>query len=117
MGDKQLEALDGEEVRKGLLSVRTVHDGDACVVTPTGELDMDTGDLLDEELAKAEASGARRIVLDLSELTFMATSGMRLVLRADARSRADSNRLRLVRGSRRVQRVFQLAGMESQLFD
>ncbi len=115
MKNPEQQDLDkGRVVREGLLSVHTL-DGDHCVVSPAGELDRSTVALLDEELAKAEASDATQIVLDLSELTFMDSRGMRLVLAADARSRADSNRLRLVRGPRRIQRVFQLTGMESRL--
>ena len=102
---------DGEVIRKGLLSVRTIKDADRYVVAPAGDLDRTTAEFLDEQLAKAEASAARQVILDLSELTFMDSTGLRLILAADARSRADSNRLRLVRGPRQVQRVFELTGM------
>ncbi len=95
--------------------MRTVDDADSYLVAPSGELDMSTVDLLEAEVERAEASGARQIVLDLSELTFMDSSGLRLILRAHARSHADSNRMRLVRGPRQVQRVFQLTDMESRL--
>ena len=80
-----------------------------------GELDIATGALLEEELEKAEATSAREIVLDLSELTFMDSTGVKLVLTDHRRSREDSDRLSIVRGPRQVQRVFQLTGTEFHL--
>ncbi len=54
-------------------------------------------------------------MLDLSGLTFMDSTGARLVLQANARSRADSCRLTLLRGPRAVQRVFELTGLTELL--
>ena len=71
--------------------------------------------MLDEVIARCEAMPVDELVIDLSDLAFMDSSGLRLILVAHARSRADSNRLRLVRGPRRVQRVFKLTGMEERL--
>jgi anti-anti-sigma factor len=45
----------------------------------------------------------------------MDTTGVRLIIQADARSRADSNRLALLRGPRAVQRVFELTGLLDRL--
>ena len=64
---------------------------------------------------EAEATDAHAIVVDLSELTFMDSTGLQLLLKAYARSQADSNRLSLVRGPERVQRVFQMTGTERLL--
>ena len=115
MTDK-LRDTDGDGVvRKGLLSVRTtLNDNGCCVVAAKGELDIATGALLEEELEKAEATSAREIVLDLSELTFMDSTELKLVLTAHSRSREDSDRLSIVRGPRRVQRVFQLTDTDSR---
>jgi anti-anti-sigma factor len=54
-------------------------------------------------------------VLDLSGLRFIDSSGIRVLLLADARSRADANRLRLLRGQRQVQRALELCGLEDRL--
>lgn len=63
----------------------------------------------------AESTNARRIVLDLSNLDFIDSSGIRLILAADARSRMDGDRLRLVRGRQSVHRVFELTGVAERL--
>jgi anti-sigma B factor antagonist len=99
----------------GELSVSSRRAGDADVIAVTGELDIGTVEDVERALAQAESGDAARIVLDLSGLTFMDSTGVRLVLAAHARSRADSNRLRLIRGGPSVQRVFELSGIADTL--
>ena len=55
------------------------------------------------------------VVIDLSGVGFIDSSGLHMILKAHARSDADSNRLRIRRGPRRVQRVFELTGTDSRL--
>jgi anti-anti-sigma factor len=98
-----------------LLSVETARHGRRLVLTPVGDLDMSTAGELEAAVQAAEATDAERIVVDLSQVTFMDSSGLKLLLEANARARADSNRLRLIRGSRRVQRVFELTRTEEIL--
>ncbi len=76
---------------------------------------MSSAETLEAAVQAAEATHAQQIVIDLSGVTFMDTAGLHPLLRADARSRADSNRLGLVRGSRRVQRVFELTNTDAML--
>ena len=97
------------------MTVETTSHSDRCVITPSGDLDMSTAETLEAAIRAAEATDAQRIVIDLSGVTFMDSTGLRLLLQADARSRSDSQRLRLVRGSRRVQRVFELTNTEDLL--
>jgi anti-anti-sigma factor len=91
-----------------LLSVHVTRDEHRLAIVPMGELDMSTSAKLDDAVREAEATDAKRIVIDLTAVTFMDSSGLKVLLEAGARARANSNRLRLVRGSRRVQRVFEL---------
>jgi anti-anti-sigma factor len=67
------------------------------------------------ELQHVEATDAEAIVLDLSGLTFMDSTGVRLIVNADARSRADADRLTLLRAPADVQRVFALTCLEQRL--
>lgn len=101
--------------RFGYLEIRTERKGDAHVVALEGELDLDGAERVDRELLRAEAGDARRIVLDLSALRFIDSTGIRLILAADARSRSDGDRLALIRGPRAVQRVFELTGIAERL--
>jgi stage II sporulation protein AA (anti-sigma F factor antagonist) len=109
--------LHRDQLREGcgLLEIHVArHDG-RYVIAPLGELDLSTVAAFDRAVHEGEATDARRIVVDLSAVTFMDSSGLKALLEAHARSQADSNRLRLVRGPRRVQRVFELTGSEAEL--
>jgi anti-anti-sigma factor len=101
--------------RFGYLEIRTERSGDQLVIALDGELDLDGAERVDRELRRAEAGDARRIVLDLSALRFIDSTGIRLILFADARSRADGDRLALIRGPRAVHRIFELTGVAERL--
>jgi anti-anti-sigma factor len=90
-------------------------DGDRTWVRPIGELDLDTAPLLDEELSAARAHGADRLVLDLRALTFMDSTGLRLVIRWDTTARENGFGFAIVPGVDVVQRVFRLTGMDGHL--
>lgn len=107
--------MSARKASSGLLSVEVARDEHRLAIIPIGELDMSTAAKLDEAVRAAEATDAKRIVIDLSELTFMDSTGLKLLLEASARARANSNRFRLIRGSRRVQRVFELTKTEELL--
>ncbi len=97
------------------LSMTSKRDGSAHVIALFGELDLAVADGVDRELRRVEATNATSIVVDLSGLTFIDSTGARLVWQADVRSRAGANRLRLLRGPRAVQRVFEISGIADML--
>jgi anti-anti-sigma factor len=99
----------------GFLEVRSERSDDRHVIVLKGELDLDGVARVTEELERAEASDARQIVLDLSDLTFIDSSGVRMIVCANLRSEAGGDRLRLIRGSPGVQRVFELTGVLDRL--
>ncbi|MDP9262358.1 MAG: STAS domain-containing protein [Actinomycetota bacterium] len=83
---------------------------DTVRVTPVGELDLATVSQLDDQLRELRQAGFRRFVLDLRELLFMDSAGLRLILRFDARAREDAIDVALIAGSPAVQRVFEVSG-------
>ena len=84
--------------------------GDAIVVAPSGEIDLATIDALQAEV-DAAASEASPVVLDLREVTFIDSAGLRLVLETSRKAAP----FRVVRGPREVQRIFALVGLEERL--
>ena len=90
------------------------HDGLAHVVL-TGELDLSTIDRLEQELARVEGDGPAVVALDLSRLTFLDSSGLRVIVGADQRARRENRRFVVVRGPDTVQRVFSITRLDEQL--
>ena len=98
------------------LDFQTSQEGTVTVIAPTGELDLPGAALLEAELERVEDESATgTIVLDLRGLEFMDSSGLRLVIVAEARLREAGRRLVLVRGSDTVQRVFEVTKMVDRL--
>jgi stage II sporulation protein AA (anti-sigma F factor antagonist) len=91
--------------------VRSEREDGVHAIRLFGELDLATAAEAQRELERAEATDAEAIVLDLSGLTFIDSTGVRLLVAANARSRADANRLSVVRGQQPVQRVLELCGV------
>jgi anti-sigma B factor antagonist len=90
------------------LTCEVVARRDAVHLRPAGTLDLATAPVLEAQLAELRDAGFRELVIDLRGLTFMDSSGLRLVLRWNSAARADGFRLSLVPGAPRIQRVFDL---------
>jgi anti-sigma B factor antagonist len=110
---KPLQAA--QMIQFGALRIRSERDGDVAAICVSGELDLATASRLQRELERVEACDVRSILLDLSGLTFVDSTGIRLLFSAYNRSRADSDRLTMLRGSAAVQRVLQLTGVADLL--
>lgn len=80
-----------------------------------GELDLSTVGKVQEELLRVEADEPALVVLDLSSLTFLDSTGLRAVVTADQRAREGGRRLVIVRGPDAVQRVFTITRLEERL--
>ena len=84
-------------------------------ISPSGEVDIGTVGQIREQLDNATTSGARHVVLDLCGVTFTDSTGLHLVLEADAASRAQGWKFELIGGPARVQRIFDLTGARARL--
>jgi anti-anti-sigma factor len=86
-----------------------------ALVTLSGEIDLASLEPLEHELAPTFEAPPPVLVLDLREVTFLDSSGLRLILRLDRGQREAGSRLAVVRGGRRVARVLELTGAEDHL--
>jgi anti-anti-sigma factor len=89
--------------------IQTQH-GDFTVLAMAGELDAVTSPEFESEADKLLEAGARFIVLDLSELTFVSSAGLRCMLALAKQLRAVQGELRFVGLQQSVMEVFTLAG-------
>jgi anti-anti-sigma factor len=86
----------------------------AHVVAPRGELDLFTVEELKAVLAE-RPEPCDAVVLDLRDLTFFDTSGMRLVVETLQELDGTGIRFAILRGSPHVQRPFALARLDERL--
>jgi anti-sigma B factor antagonist len=97
------------------LRMWSAREGDRHLIRLAGELDLTSADDVEQELRRVELTDAHVISVDLRELTFIDSMGVRLLFHAGTRSAQGTNRLVLVRGSQEVQRVFELCDLLRRL--
>ncbi len=91
-------------------------DDDTVRVRFEGELDLTTVPNAEEFVSNIEREHAPdTLVLDLRDLRFLDSSGLRFILAVDARTRKEGRRLRIVSGPEAVHRVFRIALLEKRL--
>lgn len=98
----------------GLASLVATGSLEGVVLALSGELDLATAPVVEDELRRADAS-QDLIVLDLRHLTFMDSTGIRTLVAADRRARERGAALVIVQGSRQVRRLFELSGLTDHL--
>jgi anti-anti-sigma factor len=92
------------------------HDGDDMVqLVLSGEFDLSSASQIEDVLKEIEENRPPLLVLDLRELTFMDSTGLRVMVSADARARDDSRKLAIVQGPEAVHRVFRITGLDDHL--
>ena len=97
-------------------SLRTEESEDRLQIVPAGELDLYTSKRFDSAIRAAEEKQPVILILDLRELTFIDSTGIRSLTRAVKRAKKRDVRLVLVRGPEEVQGVFRVCGIE-QFFE
>ncbi|OPC80782.1 hypothetical protein B4N89_07275 [Embleya scabrispora] len=79
-------------------------------MTVHGEIDMDSGPILDDALSRQVSAEPSRLLLDLSSVAFIDSFGLRILVRAERRAREAGGSLRLIAPTRAVERVLRLTG-------
>jgi anti-sigma B factor antagonist len=88
---------------------------ETAVISVAGELDLASSPALEEELERVAQSDAKVVVVDLSNLEFMDSTGLSVLVRAHQRAEENGRRLGLVNGSQQVQRLLTLTGVADRL--
>jgi anti-anti-sigma factor len=98
-----------------LLELLTEKDGTTVRLALQGELDVASAGRVEAELARIEQDAPETLVLDLRELAFMDSTGLRVIIAADDRAREQERRLLVVRGSDTVQRIIEMTRLDGRL--
>lgn len=99
----------------GPLRVRRDDEDGRVLLTFAGDLDLSTLPDAERAVRDAEAAAPPVLQLDLSGLDFIDSSGVRLVLQAEARARGSGRRLAVALGTGRSLRLFEVLGLVDRL--
>jgi len=91
-------------------------DQDVALVVVEGEVDISSASLVLSELQIAlRAPAPKVVVVDLTDVSFLGSEGVRLLIEADERAQSVSARLRVVASRRAVLRPLEITGTLSKL--
>jgi len=79
-----------------MFEVQSVRAADHLCVLVSGDLDLASADELEEAIRVAEKATAGAIVVDLTNLRFMDSAGLTVLLKAHTRSQHDGDRIRFM---------------------
>jgi anti-sigma B factor antagonist len=100
----------GEHLRVG------VHNhADTVVLHLDGELDLASAELLEGELQRAEVADAATVVLDLRDLQFVDSAGLRMIVGAHTHARERGQEFAVTRGPEQVQRLLAITRIGEHL--
>ena len=93
------------------VDIKPEHDGDAIVYTLKGSLDFETAPSLRAALIEAADEGKHDIVVDLTHLEFLDSSGLGALIGAHKRALENGGRVRLIITSGPIERLFEITGL------
>ena len=88
---------------------------DRVILVLRGELDLANAALLQGALDSAEIAAALMVVLDLQQLKFIDSTGLRVLLTTHERARERGQEFAVTRGSEQVQRLLSITGVNEHL--
>lgn len=109
--------MDGPRGRAGGLEISVEQPSDGVVVVaPSGELDMSNAEVLEEAIEQARRTATTNLILDLRGLSFMDSSGLRLLLDTWNKSQLADRRMSVcVAKTGLVRRVLEISGCDTIL--
>jgi anti-sigma B factor antagonist len=105
------ERRDATEV----LEIAVSESGGVRLLRLTGELDLAAVDQFERLLTADQTSEAATFVLDMRELTFIDSSGLRALIMAEQRVRDKGCRFVVVRGPDPVNEVLEMTGVARRI--
>jgi anti-sigma B factor antagonist len=101
--------------RPSQLELQDVVSGDEHTLALTGELDIASCPLLVATVLQICSEGAEALVMDLSRVTFMGSTGLRALLSAKGLCAKHGCEFLLIPGPAQVQHLFELTGVLDRL--
>lgn len=89
--------------------------GDVVILSLSGRLDSNTADGFEEKLLGKIRGGEKLIVLDFSDLEYISSAGLRVLLKAARELKQTDGKMHLCELKDYIQEVFDLSGFVSFL--
>ncbi len=93
-------------------SITVVPQRERVAVVAVGELDLSCADELGAEVRTLREVGFEHVVVDLRDVRYIDSSGLRVLLALRGDAERDGHRLTLLPGPRPVQRIFELTATD-----
>ena len=94
------------------MQIATTSGSDRYVITVSGEVDLASSPELDTAIIAAIESGTSSVAIDLTDVSFMDSSGLGVIVRGLKRCREADKDLDLVITNERVLKVFGITGLD-----
>ncbi len=96
------------------MNIQTYKQGEIDVLRPAGRIDSNTSTVFDRAVNELFDGGARRLVIDFSQIDYVSSAGLRSTLLAGKRMRAVSEgKLALCSLAPAVREIFDISGFTS----
>ena len=89
--------------------------GDGYHVELSGELDISSASSVESRLMELEKCTPARLILDLTRVNFIDSTGLSMIINADGRARKDGRSLMIVSGEGVPRRILRTVGLEDRL--
>ena len=97
------------------LQLSTRQEGGVAVVSAAGEIDVFTAPDLDAHLASLQSSGSTNLVVDLTRVAFLDSTGLGVLVKALKRARDVRGWIRLVVTTDRIRKIFDITGLDASM--
>jgi anti-anti-sigma factor len=105
---------DRKHAARGL-EVELEQEGERILVRARGELDQDSASPFEAELRRAIRGSSLGVDLDLDDVTFIDSTGLRVLISAAMTSHASQREFIVLRASEHVQHVIEASGVDDLL--
>jgi anti-sigma B factor antagonist len=95
-----------------IMQIATTPGSDRYVITVSGEVDLATSPALETAIIAAIESDTSALAIDLTDVSFMDSSGLGVIVRGLKRCREADKDLDLVITNERVLKVFGITGLD-----
>ena len=90
-------------------------EGDSTVIAVSGELDVFTAPKLDASIAEAIEGGSVNLIVDLTDVTFLDSTGLGSMVKGLKRARGQGGSLKVVASAERIVKVFRITGLDQAM--